>query len=81
MTMIISNYLNTYYNMDKTQYNAYRMKTRNKGMASGRSRSIFTAILKKNKNHIIFRAGLPFYFFTKKNGKNASRTHLQPSNA
>ena len=32
MTMIISNYLNTYYNMDKTQYNTIIYNNNNKQM-------------------------------------------------
>ena len=61
--------------------NAYRMKTWNKGMASVRSRSLVTSKIKKNKNHIIFRAGEPFYYCIKKNEKKVARVQIQPSNA
>ena len=62
-------------------YNACRMKTRLDGMASVRSRSFFTAEIKKIKNHIIFRAGPAFLFFVKENRKKAGSRMIQPSNA
>ena len=43
--------------------NACRMKTRHKGMTSVRSKRLVTSKIKKNKNHIIFCAGEPFYIF------------------
>ena len=62
-------------------FNACRMKTQLDGMASGRSRSFFTAEIIHIKNHIIFRAGPAFLFFVKKDRKKAGARMIQPSNA
>ena len=62
-------------------FNACRMKTWPDEMVSGCSRSLVTSNLKKNKTRIICRAGLPFYFFYKKNGKRKLAHTIQPSNA
>ena len=69
------------YSMYHHRYNAVRLKTRHKGMASVRSRSLVTSNLKNKIKTTSFFAQASFYFFTKKNGKNASRTRLQQSNA